>query len=151
MKRLLCAILALVLLCFSSAVSETDLLSLTDTDFIHYGDYGLPIGDLHARLHISCLNTDSDQEPCFCDITLDTLLVFQEENGLVPTGYFDSETLRALLRIPASEYESFMQWIPMHGGVKYHKNEGCSGMIEPRQMPLDCAKALGFEACKRCY
>lgn len=151
MKRLLCAILVIVLFCFVPAVSETDLLPLVDTDFIHYGDYGLPIGDLQAWLHISYLNIDNDQEPYFCDTTLDTLLAFQEENGLVPTGYFDSETLRALLCVPVGEYETFMQWVPMHGGVKYHKNEGCSGMIEPRQMPRDCAVALGFEACKRCY
>lgn len=41
-------------------------------------------------------------------------------------------------------------WIPSSGS-KYHSNAGCSNMNNPRQVTLDEAIAMGYDACKRCY
>ena len=121
------------------------------TTFIHYGDFGLPIAELQFFLGISYVNDDIDTEPHFDSTTFDAVLDYQAENGLVQTGCFDPETLRLLLFVPESAYEEEIVWIPMHGGSKLHKSETCSGMDEPRQMPLDCADRLGFNPCKKCY
>ena len=41
-------------------------------------------------------------------------------------------------------------WIPSSGS-KYHSYAGCSNMSNPRQVTLDEAIAMGYDACKRCY
>lgn len=51
----------------------------------------------------------------------------------------------------AGNSQGTMVWIPTRGGTKYHSNAGCSGMIDPIQVPLDEALAQGFEPCKRCH
>ena len=43
-----------------------------------------------------------------------------------------------------------MVWIPSTG-KKYHTNSGCSNMIDPREVTIEEAEALGFEPCKRCH
>lgn len=147
MKRLLSALLALLLLALPLAAGA-EILPV-DTDYIHYGDYGRPIGDLHAILGLSWLDADADEEPYFCSATLNNLLEYQEFFGLEPTGFFDPATLRCMFGLgPGSDAPV---WIPMHGGARYHRYESCSNMIEPRQMPVDCAEYLGFTPCKRCY
>lgn len=159
MKRILCILLALLSILGASfaegslpAVPDAARESaLTDTAYIHYGDYGLPIESLQYRLGVSYLNDDSDAEPYFCSATLNALLKYQAEHSLVQSGCFDSDTLRSLLRVPEDEHEDITVWIPMHGGRKCHTKESCSGMKEPRKVPLDCAGYLGFEPCKKCY
>ena len=42
-------------------------------------------------------------------------------------------------------------WIPTHGGIKYHKNNACSNMIDPDQVTLCQAEQKGFTPCKHCY
>lgn len=46
---------------------------------------------------------------------------------------------------------SAMVWIPTNGGKKYHSNPSCSQMVNPQQVTLDEAVAMGFTPCKRCY
>lgn len=41
-------------------------------------------------------------------------------------------------------------WIPQDGGSKYHRNAGCSGMKNPKQVTRQEAESLGFTPCKRC-
>lgn len=142
------------MMCFlCPALAEYDLEALisVETTFIHYGDYGNPIGDLQKLLNIKFLNDDRDTEPYFGDATIEALIKFQEGNGLEITGHFDEETLRAMLKPGRVEEADRIVWVPMHGGKKCHLKENCSSMVEPRQMPRDCANALGFDPCGRCY
>lgn len=41
-------------------------------------------------------------------------------------------------------------WIPTEGGTKYHSNQGCSEMENPRQVSKEEAVRLGFKPCKKC-
>lgn len=42
-------------------------------------------------------------------------------------------------------------WVPVNGGTKYHSNEGCSNMKNPKQVTKETAEASGYEPCKKCY
>ena len=42
-------------------------------------------------------------------------------------------------------------WIPTHGGIKYHRTNTCSNMIDPDQVTLRQAEQKGFTPCKKCY
>ena len=46
--------------------------------------------------------------------------------------------------------DSMTVWIPTHGGKRYHIDKSCSGMINPAEVTIGEAKALGFSACGRC-
>ena len=41
-------------------------------------------------------------------------------------------------------------WIPTNGGHKYHSKSSCSKMIDPIQVTISEAIAMGFEPCGRC-
>ena len=41
-------------------------------------------------------------------------------------------------------------WIPTNGGHKYHSKASCSKMIDPIQVTVSEAIAMGFEPCGRC-
>lgn len=43
-----------------------------------------------------------------------------------------------------------MVWIPSEGS-KYHSKSTCSGMKNPRLVPISEAIRAGYTACKRCY
>ncbi len=43
-----------------------------------------------------------------------------------------------------------MVWLP-ESGTKYHNNDSCSDMNNPRQVTLDEAVNAGYEPCKKCY
>lgn len=79
-----------------------------------------------------------------------------DEAGLVE-GYVRGDSVQAIAeaeyrRCVSPEQLAAMVWIPTKGGTKHHANARCSGMISPRQVPLDEAYALGFsDACKRCH
>lgn len=45
---------------------------------------------------------------------------------------------------------SDLVWIPQSGS-KYHRDPSCSGMKNPKQVPLSEALSKGYTACKRCY
>lgn len=47
--------------------------------------------------------------------------------------------------------DSVMVWVPTNGGKKYHSNPSCSQMVNPQEVTLDEAIAMGFTPCKRCY
>lgn len=44
-----------------------------------------------------------------------------------------------------------MVWIPTNGGGKYHSRSSCSGMKNPKEVPISQAIARGFTPCKRCH
>lgn len=44
-----------------------------------------------------------------------------------------------------------MVWIPTNGGSKYHSKSTCSGMDNPKEVPLSEAVSKGFTPCKRCH
>ena len=67
-------------------------------------------------------------------------------------GELDPETLCALMGVYIDAYEDYyLVWIPMHGGTRYHCDDECSNMDDPRLVPWECADLLGFTPCKRCY
>lgn len=43
-----------------------------------------------------------------------------------------------------------MVWIP-RTGKRYHRNDECSGMKEPREVTIQEAEDMGFTPCKNCY
>ena len=49
----------------------------------------------------------------------------------------------------AQQPQEQMVWIPQSGS-KYHSKSSCSGMKDPRQVPISEAIAGGYEACSRC-
>lgn len=89
-------------------------------------------------------------EAQFHDGALKALLAYQQKNNLKPSGMFDPATLRCILGLTEPDYGDLLVWIPMHGGIKFHKSPTCCKMYEPRQMPVDCAKALDFSNCGKC-
>lgn len=125
----------------SSAIAEDS------PTFIQYNDTGKPIGWLQDCIGVT---ETYNGTPWFGDETMSALESFQREEGLDVSCEFDAPTLKTMLGLPMSDLDKLV-WIPMHGGVKYHANYWCSGMIEPRQMPVDCAKCFDFTPCKRCY
>lgn len=119
--------------------------------YISYGDYGEPIGDLQYLLGVE---EKYYGEYYFGDETLRALKAFQRDVGITRTGVFDDLTLEYLLDVyPRDEVDTWLVWVPMFGGYCYHDRETCGNMLEPRQMELVCAEALGFVACMRrgCY
>lgn len=60
----------------------------------------------------------------------------------------------APLVIPDSNFvaeETFLVWIPMHGGKKYHTTHTCSEMQEPVRVSVETAMANDYAACSRCF
>lgn len=51
----------------------------------------------------------------------------------------------------SSSQVDHMVWIPTNGGTKYHSNQYCSDMENPKQVTEEEAIDQGFTACKRCY
>lgn len=162
MKKLVASILVFMLLCACALAAPIDddpsllIYGELDYEYIRYGDYGKPLSDLLPLIGADTIFTDESGEPSFGIDAMERLLEYQSEIGLEQTGYFDFETLRALLPPPTLSDYSYMDmdqivWIPMHGGKKHHCDADCSNMVEPRQMPRDCALSLGFTPCKRCY
>lgn len=91
------------------------------------------------------------------DVTF-AIMAFQEQNGLEATGYMDDETLTLLiwglsveeLNEAISDNLTEYVWLPTHGGQKFHADETCSGMIEPRIVTARNAIALGVSPCRKC-
>ena len=119
--------------------------------FIGYGDSGQPLHSLFAGIGYTRYICNDKDEPVFSDAELKALVEYQAANMLAETGCFDIETLHSVLKVSEADYTDDIVWIPMHGGKKYHLRPACSKMIEPRQMPVDCAMILGFTPCQRCY
>lgn len=148
MKRFACFLLSCMLLLCSICLAEPE-----DIAYIAYGDYGRPLKILFEAIDAGDYFTNSDSDPVFDDYVWEQLLIFQNENGLTETGVFDSETLYYIFDL---EYDAYapetknLVWIPLHGGVKYHSRSNCTNMLEPRQIPVECAVLLEFDACKRC-
>jgi hypothetical protein len=93
-----------------------------------------------------------ENEALFGEETLSALMAYQRKYALEETGAFDDATLMSLLGVSAdAEGVGTIIWVPMHGGEKFHKTAECSGMVEPHQMSIANAAALGFTACKRCF
>lgn len=140
-KRIFAFTLAALMLLFAAAPAETEIW------YISYGDYGEPIGDLQMLLGVHEKYYD---DYYFGDVTYDALDAFQYEMDLERTGCFDDATLEALLGVRArSEEDTWLVWVPMFGGTRYHASAACGGMMEPRQMELICAEALGYYPCMR--
>lgn len=51
----------------------------------------------------------------------------------------------------ATEPTEEMVWIPTNGGGKYHSRPSCSGMKNPKEVPISQATARGLTPCKRCH
>lgn len=146
MRKFLCVLLCL-LLCISSALAEQE-----EPNYIHLYDQGHPIEELCEAIGAEPVYVKDGKvtEVQFHDDTLEALLAYQQKNELEPSGVFDPATLRCILGLTEPEYGDLLVWIPMHGGIKYHIKSSCPGMYEPRQMPVDCAKAFDFSSCGKC-
>ena len=68
----------------------------------------------------------------------------------VDHSFFDGKCLNCGEDDPDFNSET-MVWIPTKGGKKYHTYAGCSNMIDPDNVTLSQAEALGFTPCKRCH
>jgi hypothetical protein len=68
----------------------------------------------------------------------------------VDHSFFDGKCLNCGEDDPDFNSET-MVWIPTKGGKKYHTHAGCSNMIDPDNVTLSQAEALGFTPCKRCH
>ena len=51
---------------------------------------------------------------------------------------------------PKETEKAKMVWVPSSGS-KYHSRSTCSGMVSPRQIPLEDAIKQGYTACKKCH
>ena len=149
LRRAIALILAMLLLA-AAALAESPV-------YIQYGDTGEPIAWLQDCLGVTetySYNYSGDTIAYFGDQTLDAVRALQKEYGLKRSSAFDSNTLYLLLDPPYSAldgYDDPLVWIPMYGGARYHAYYWCSGLIEPRQMPVSCAECLEFTPCKKCY
>ena len=86
--------------------------------------------------------TCSDPQTCMvCGTTSGTT---------VDHSFFDGKCLNCGEDDPDFNSET-MVWIPTKGGKKYHTYAGCSNMIDPDNVTLSQAEALGFTPCKRCH
>jgi len=145
MLRVLCAVLCLLL----SAVCAAEEAAY---EYIRVGDTGSIVLKLQAILGLREWDDGTDEarwgEECAA-----ALSELQAEWSVWDTdGVLDAETLFWLMNIaPKSAGDEKIVWVPMHGGRKYHSKETCSGMIEPRQMPVLCAEWLELTPCARCY
>ena len=124
----------------------------SDHKYISEGDVGYPIEKLLLRIgYMDIPYTNSkDPEPYMDEAAQAALIHFQDNSGLMATGIFDPDTI-CLVTGCSVDNSNDLVWIPMHGGRKYHKYEGCSKMIEPREVPAECAIVLDFGPCGRCY
>lgn len=153
MKRLtkLLSILLAAILLFAAVPAVAAKSDENLPDYISYGDYGAPLGDLQYLLGMD-ERDETSRQPYFGMDTYYALEDFQKAYKLDVSGEFDGETLYLLLGLDAYELSNdFLVWIPMHGGACYHAAANCSGMLAPQQMPEACAYALGFTACQRCF
>lgn len=50
----------------------------------------------------------------------------------------------------AADYDSDHVWIPVNGGKRFHVDDTCSKMVEPRPCTKDLAYDFGFSPCGRC-
>lgn len=145
-------LVAAPLLSFAEMAVEDATDLLYDSPFISLGDYGYPI-DLFLRLigfcDISYTADEDGPEPRMDQPAVDALKDYQLTNGLEPSGEFDPETVAKLLCVVDCDLDHLV-WIPMHGGAKYHSGQKCSSMIEPCQLPIDCAIELKFDGCSKC-
>ena len=79
-----------------------------------------------------------------------TKKVFKTEKAVVTTKRAASTRVR--VTVPdRNSYGNNMVWIPTNGGRKYHRNDTCSNMIDPRYVTKEEAIELGFTPCKKCY
>ena len=53
--------------------------------------------------------------------------------------------------VQSTDAQEVMVWVPTKGGTKYHADQSCSGMDDPRLVTKSQAKQEGFTACKKCY
>lgn len=75
--------------------------------------------------------------------SLDLLEDVEEEYGST------AGELMEFMRMAAGA-DSDHVWFPVHGGKKYHAEEDCSNMRDPRPATRTRAEQIGFTACKRC-
>ena len=95
-----------------------------------------------THVHIFSNATCSDPQTCMvCGTTSGTT---------VDHSFFDGKCLNCGEDDPDFNSET-MIWIPTKGGKKYHTYAGCSNMIDPDNVTLSQAEALGFTPCKRCH
>lgn len=147
----LCVALALVLSLCAAPAHAAKPAAENLPDFISYGDYGKPVGQLQKLLGVE-ERDEVTRATCFGEDTLRALKAFQRDQGLAVSGEFDAETLYLLLDLdPQWIDEDPLVWIPMHGGAHYHAAANCSGMRAPQQTPEACAYALGFNPCLICF
>lgn len=57
---------------------------------------------------------------------------------------------RTVVITPAENPQGVMVWITATGS-KYHRKPNCGNTKNASEIPLDRARALGYEPCKRCY
>ena len=143
MKRLFCGLMICVMLASAALAKKKEEYS-----FVRYGDSGSTVGALAVLAGCSAWEIAADA--VFDDYILFQLIQFQEAHGLVVSGCFDLDTMALIFDISDDADDIDLVWIPMNGGTKYHKDQSCSKMIDPRQLAKDSAKALGFAACRRC-
>ena len=147
MKTLFRVIFCLLL----AVIVATAAIAEEEYSYIRFGDYGFPLQQLFSAIGYSDVKYTENEEAIFDEQVLEYLESYQMEAGLSISGVFDCETMRRALNVDGYSSELEIVWIPMHGGKKYHGNQDCSSMYEPRQIPLKCAEVLGFDFCKRCY
>lgn len=75
--------------------------------------------------------------------------IFDLLDGIAPDYGVDAEDLYDFILYAAGADREHV-WVPVKGGIKFHDNPDCSGMIEPRPTTLQDALDMGFTACKRC-
>lgn len=149
MKKLLPVFLGFMLLFFSFASAELDLLA--EYKFISIGDYGFPIKVLFDKIGYLDLPRNEREEPLFTEDAKCFLVEYQKENNLEPSGLFDIQTVESILGARTTDENKELVWIAMHGGVKYHTLFDCWNLKEPRAMSIECAELMEYTHCKICY
>lgn len=159
MRRLLFLLLTICLLC-STCHAEIACICGNEhcTCFIQIGDGGPQMEYIqHALIEQGYLQ-HQDDAAIFDERTLQAVLRFQTANNLPATGMLDDQSLTMLLwgMLPDELDKADPQsngrgiWIPTDGGIRRHRNHGCSGMQEPRLVSVRNADFMDMQPCGKC-
>ncbi len=126
------------------------------TCFIQLGDEGNFVKYIIKELVKKKYLTKKTPTGVFSKDVEDAVKKFQADNNLEKTGMMDDDTLTQLIwNMTPNELDKVMPYlrteqvfIPTDGGKKRHKNQSCSGMLDPRKVSIRNAEKVGFSPAK---
>ena len=124
------------------------------TCFIQLGDKGLAVERIIEKLQEQGYVNSVKKKEFTLEIQK-AVIQFQSDHNLECTGWMDDETLNALLAnvLPnesskhSEHYWDGIYYVPTDGGIRFHSDPYCSGMLHPRMISGVNAESLGLKHC----